>query len=300
MPYAPDPFAALRQASKHLRRFRARVFVVKVGGELLEVPAQRKALAEQLALLWSFSIPLVLIHGGGTGLDKLCRSLGLPTEKVAGRRVTPPEVLEAAKMAFKGTLQMDLLSDLQAAKLPAVGISGQDAGGLKAKRRAPVQVDGQLVDFGCVGDPEAVDPALLNHLLAGGFVPVVAPFSVGPNGELLNTNADTVAAELAIALGAEKLVFLLDQPGLLRQVGDPRSLVPVADLAELEALRASGAVSGGMRPKLDAARRALEAGVGSVHLVSAIDPDALLREVFTNEGSGTMLLRQRELDGVAP
>jgi acetylglutamate kinase len=293
VPLPAHPFEPLRSAAQYVRRFRHRPFVVKLGGEILEDGTARRAVCEQLALLWSFSIPLVVVHGGGAGLDSLCGSLGLPTTKVAGRRLTPEPVLDAARMAFRGRLQMDLLADLEAAGLPAVGLSGQDAGLLKATRRPPVEVDGRSVDYGLVGDIQAVDPGLLRHLLAGGFVPVVAPFSADETGRPLNTNADTVACEVAIALGVEKLFFLLKVPGLLEDPRDPSSLVPLADLEGLQELEAAGAVREGMRPKLAAARRALLGGVASVHLVSGARPDALLAEVFTNEGSGTMLVARK-------
>ena len=280
------PFDALHSAAKYVRRFRNRPFVVKLGGEILEDPGLRASVCAQLALLWSFSIPLIIVHGGGSGLDALCATLGLPTTKVAGRRVTTPEVLDAAKMAFKGRVQMDLLASLEAAGLPAVGISGQDAGLVKAHRRPVLDVD-----YGLVGDVDSVDPEILRTLLDGGYVPVVAPFSATPEGQVLNTNADTVAAEIAMAMGVEKLFFILKVPGLLREVDDPSSLVPLADLELLDQM--TGAIKAGMMPKITAARRALEAGVASVHLVSGSRADAILAEVFTNEGAGTMLVADR-------
>ncbi len=284
------PFESLRNAALYVRRFRHHPFVVKLGGEILDDPALRAPVCEQLALLWSLSIPLVIVHGGGAGLDKLCASMELPTTKVAGRRITSPEILDAAKMAFKGKIQMDLLGDLEAAGMPAVGLSGQDAGLIRGRKRPPVEVDGNLVDFGLVGDVAGVDPLVLRHLLQGGFVPVVAPFSATAEGQVLNTNADTVAAEVAAALGVEKLIFVLKVPGLLSDPGDPTSLVTLADPAMLDDLAQAGAIKDGMRPKLAAARKALAAGVASVHLVSGVRPDAILAEVFTNEGSGTMLV----------
>jgi acetylglutamate kinase len=288
------PFESLRSAAQYVRRFRHHPFVVKLGGEILDDPALRRSVCEQLALLWSFSIPLVIVHGGGAGLDKLCASMGLETRKVAGRRITSAEVLDAAKMAFKGQIQMDFIADLEAAGIPAVGLSGQDAGLIRGTRRPPVEVDGETVDYGMVGDVAGVDPAILRHLLQGGFVPVVAPFSATPEGQVLNTNADTVAAEVAAALGVEKLFFVLRVPGLLADPNDPSSLVPLADLARLDELAKAGAIKDGMRPKLTAARKALNAGVASVHLVSGVRPDAILAEVFTNEGSGTMLVARLE------
>lgn len=295
MPLSPDPYATLRSAAQYVRLFRRKTFVVKLGGELLEDPAALKAVAGQLALLWSFSIRLVIVHGGGAGLDEACAAFGIPVQKIAGRRVTSPEVLDAAKMVFAGKAHMDLLSGLKAAGLPIVGLSGLDGGLVEAQQRPPVTVtddDGraQAVDFGLVGDIQAVDPALLNHLLAADYVPVIAPLSGGPEGEVFNTNADTIASAVAVALQAEKLFFLLDVPGLLEDKDKPSSLVPLADLADLDALEAKGALKGGMRPKVDAARAALKGGVAAVHLVSGVAKDALLTEVFTNEGSGTMLV----------
>ncbi|HEX9011542.1 MAG TPA: acetylglutamate kinase [Holophagaceae bacterium] len=296
MPLSPNPYAALKEASQYVRLFRGKTFVVKVGGEVLAEPKLRKALCEQLALLWSFSIRVVVVHGGGAELDAVCEAMHIPVQKVAGRRVTSPAVLDAAKMVFAGQVHMDLLAELQAAGVPAVGLTGLDAGLVKATKRPPMAVvpDGatepELVDFGLVGDIEAVDPGVLSHLLEGGFMPVVAPLSGGEDGAIYNTNADTIAASLAVALKAEKLFFLLSVPGLLKDVARPSSLIPHATLAELAGYEAKGIVSGGMRPKAAALKAALAGGVPSAHLVSGVAPDALLGEVFTNEGSGTMVV----------
>ena len=296
MPLSPNPYAALKEASQYVRLFRGKTFVVKVGGEVIAEPKIRKALCEQIALLWSFSIKVVVVHGGGSELDAVCEAMHIPIEKVAGRRVTSPAVLDAAKMVFAGQVHMDLLAELQANGVPAVGLTGLDAGLVKAHRRPPMAVvpDGatepQLVDYGLVGDIDAVDPHVLSHLLDGGFVPVVAPLSGGEDGAIYNTNADTIAASLASAIGAEKLFILLSVPGLLKDVSKTSSLIPHATLEELTGFEAQGVISGGMRPKIAAVKAAIEGGVQSVHLVSGLAPDALLAEVFTNEGSGTMIV----------
>jgi acetylglutamate kinase len=295
MPLSPNPYAALKEASLYVRLFRGKTFVVKVGGEVIAEPKLRKALCEQLALLWSFSIQVVVVHGGGAELDAVCQAMQIPVQKVAGRRVTSPEVLDAAKMVFAGQVHMDLLAELQAAGVPAVGLTGLDAGLLKAHKRPPVAVipdgatESQMVDFGLVGDIDAVDPGVIQHLLEGGYVPVVAPLSGGEDGAIYNTNADTIAASLAAALHAEKLFFLLSVPGLLKDVSKASSLIPHATLDELATLETQGVLSGGMRPKAAAVRAALQGGVPSAHLVSGLLADALLAEVFTNEGSGTMI-----------
>jgi acetylglutamate kinase len=293
-----DSYASLRSAAQYVRAFRGKTFVFKLGGEVLEDPAVRRAVCEQLSVLWSFSIKLVIVHGGGTRLDALCESLDLPVEKVAGRRVTTREVLDAAKMVLAGSVHTDLLADLRAVGLPVAGVSGVDGGLLKAHRRQPMQIKSdagttEFVDFGLVGDIDQVDPALLVHLLQGGYVPVVTPLSADDKGEVFNTNADTVAAEVALALNAEKLFFLLKVPGLLEDVAHPFSLVPYITLDGVAAMERSGKISDGMRPKLAAVRRALSGGVTSAHLVSGVLPDAVLTEVFTNQGSGTMITAQQ-------
>ncbi len=287
-----SPFDSLKDAAKYVRAFRNKPFVIKIGGDILADSTSRKSICGQLAVLSSFGIPLVVVHGGGPSVDKLCHHLGLATQKVAGRRVTAPEVLEAAKMALKGGVQMELIGDLQAAGLSAVGVSGQDAGLLRSARRPPVIVDGQEVDFGCVGDVESVEPRVLRVLIDGGYVPVIAPLTVDAAQQILNTNADSVAAAIAAALRVEKLFFILKTAGLLSNPENPNSLLPLVDLAKVSELEASGAIRTGMRPKIAAAISALDAGVASVHFVSGYLPDSILTEVFTNEGSGTMLVAQ--------
>ncbi|MGH8398013.1 MAG: acetylglutamate kinase [Gammaproteobacteria bacterium] len=295
MSVSPDSYASLRSAAQYVRAFRGKTFVFKIGGEVLENAAVRRAVCDELNVLWSFSIKLVIVHGGGSGLDALCESLDLPVEKVAGRRVTTKKVLDAAKMVLAGSMHTDLLADLRAAGLPVSGVSGVDGGILSAHKRQPVQMkndagETEFVDFGLVGDIDRVNPALLLHLLDGGYVPVITPLSANDKGEVFNTNADTVAAEIAVALKAEKLFFLLKVPGLLEDLVRPSSLVPYTTLAGAELLEKSGKISGGMRPKLSAVKRALSGGVQSAHLVSGILPDAVLTEVFTNQGSGTMIV----------
>jgi len=287
-----SPFDPLKDAAKYVRVFRNKPFVVKIGGDILADGALRKSICGQLALLSSFGIPLVVVHGGGPAVDMMCQHLGLATQKIAGRRVTTPEVLEAAKMVLKGGVQMELIADLQDPGLLAVGLSGQDAGLLRAGRRPPVALDGQNVDFGCVGDIEFSEPRVLRVLIDGGYVPVVAPFTADSTQRILNTNADSVAAAIAAALKAEKLFFVLKEPGVLSDPENPHSLLPFVDLRKIRELEASGAIQTGMRPKIAAAVSALGAGVTSVHFVSGILPDSILAEVFTNEGSGTMLVEK--------
>jgi len=292
---------SLRAAAPYLRQFRGQTFVIKLGGEILDDAVACASACEQIGLLWNLGIQVVLVHGGGAGLDRLSAETGLAVTKVGGRRVTDAATLRAAVMAFAGEAHTALLAALRKAGLPGVGLSGIDAHLLDAVKRPVQAVDGEAVDFGFVGDLKGCDPSVVQHLLQGRFLPVVAPISGNDAGEVFNTNADTVAAALAVALGAEKLVFMLGVPGLLKDPAQPHTLVPFATVADLDALEAAGAVGGGMKPKLAAVRSALKAGVHSVHLVSGKVPEALLAEVFTNEGSGTMIqVAPAAAAGVAP
>lgn len=297
MPFAPNPYDALKGLSKYLREFRGKTFVVKLGGEVLDDPDARKAICEQLGVLWTMSIRLVIVHGGGARLDELCKQLDLPIEKQHGRRITTPQVLDAAKMVLAGSTHTDLLAELNKFGVPAVGLSGVDAGMIRARKRAPLYLgeeDGQakLLDYGLVGDIEHIDPTLLKLLLDQNYVPVIAPLTGAPDGSVFNTNADTIAAQLAATLNAQKLFFLLKVPGLLRDAGNPSSLIAFATLAKLEDMENKGEISGGMLPKSSAIKAALNAGVPSVHLVSGVQADAVLVEIFTNEGAGTMIVRE--------
>lgn len=286
--------AALRHAVPYLALFRGRTFVVKVGGGVLSDARALASVVEQVAALHHLGVRVVLVHGGGEQASALSRALGLEVRQVAGRRVTDEATLAAVVMALNGDANTRLLAACRAAGLPAAGVSGVDGGLVVARRRPPVEVAGEAapVDYGQVGDVERVDPRLLVHLLDGGYLPVVSPLAADARGRLLNLNADGVAGALAAALGAEKLLFLVDTPGLLEDAADPSSLVSFLDLARLAALRASGALTGGMLPKARAIEDALGAGVPRAHLVSWRAPDALLWEVFSNEGSGTLIVAE--------
>ncbi|WP_224249660.1 amino acid kinase family protein [Hyalangium gracile] len=273
MPFSPDPYAALRSAARYVRQFRRKTFVLLVDGPVLGDPRLRRAACEQIALLWTFSIQPVVVHGAGPELD------------------TPFDAMSAK-------VRMDLLADLQAAGVPCVGLSGVDAGLLRARRRPGEGMvesawDGNRPgNYGPVGDIESVDTRLLQHLRTGDYVPVVAPLAGDPSGGVYSASADTVAASVAVALGAEKLFFLLPTPGLLRRPDEPTSLIPQATLTDLAALEQEGQMSAALLSKVHAIRSALVGGVASVHLVSGVLPNALLEEVFTNEGSGTMVVRE--------
>jgi acetylglutamate kinase len=287
--------AGLKHALPYLRLFLGKTFVVKLSGEAIgggaTSDAKLDAFLEQLEIVHRLGIRVVVVHGGGPQTTELATRLGLPTTKVDGRRVTDAATLEAAVMATAGTVNTAILAACRRLQIPAVGVSGVAAGLVAAHRRGPVRAaSGKTVDYGFVGDVDFVDPKILVRLLDGGFVPVVAPLAADAAGVVYNVNADTIAAEVARALGAEKLLFAVGVAGLLERLEDPASLVSLTDLDGLAALEAKGAIGGGMLPKARAVRRALEGGVPRVHLVPFAGRDALLAELFTNEGIGTMIV----------
>jgi acetylglutamate kinase len=291
---------SLSDARPYIRMFRGKTFVIKVSGSIFQDAPALAALAEDVALLHHVGIRVALVHGGGPQLDALSSRLELRREVIAGRRVTDGATLDAARMVFRGTLNAQLVSALTAQGVRAVGLSGEDGATIQAHRRPPRTVRDpstgaeQTVDFGFVGDIDRVDPSLPRLLLDNGMLPVFCSLSAAEGGGLLNTNADTIAAGLAVALGAEKLVLCTSVPGLLEDPADPRRLVSYGDLSTVDELVNSGAVRGGMLPKLDACRDALRGGVARAHLIDGTRPHSLLVEVFTNEGCGTMLVLRRD------
>lgn len=227
------------------------------------------------------------------------KRLGQEPQLVAGRRVTDDAALEAVKMSFAGVLNTDLVAALREHEIQAVGLTGVDGDLLTAKRRPPVRVvdDGGkelTVDYGNVGDIAGVDPRVVTTLLDGRFVPVVASLAGDGDGNVFNVNADTVAESVAVALRAMKLIFLTAVPGVLRDRNDPATLVTFADPDDLAGLMASGALAGGMRPKVEACIRAATGGVERTHIIDGRAPDALLLEVFTGAGIGSMIVGRKE------
>ena len=291
--------AGLKGALRYVRAYRDHIFVVKLGGDVLSDVEALDHVAGQLGLLQSLGIRLVVVHGGGPQASALLRRLGQEPRLVAGRRVTDDAALEVAKLVYPGLLSTELLSALRSHQVQGVGVSGVDADLITAHRRPPVTVtadDGttSLVDYGHVGDIDRVDPRVLLTLLDGRFMPVVASLAGDGDGNVYNVNADTVAETLAIALKAEKLIFLTGAPGVLRDRTDPSSLVAFADPDDLAELLASGCIAGGMRPKVEACIRAATSGVERTHIIDGRLHDSLLLEVFTGSGAGTMIVGRKE------
>ncbi len=284
---------ALKGAVPYIRMFKHKVFVIKVGGAVFVNPDLTRHIVEQIGLLHEVGIRCVLVHGGGPQSTSMAEALGIPSRFVAGRRVTDARSLEVSAMVLNGLVNTRILAACRDLDLPAVGMSGVDANLIRARRRPPVDVPGEeegMVDYGFVGDIEGVTSETLQRQLDAGFLPVISPLSADVSGTLLNINADTVAAALAAALGAEKLIIATGAPGILEDPKNPATLVSYIDLAGLARMKSEGRLASGMAPKADAIRSAIEGGVRRVHVISQTLPDSLLLEVFTNEGTGTLVV----------
>lgn len=283
--------SALRHAAPYIRLFKKKVFVLKAGGEVFADVASTRMLMEQVGILHQVGIRLVLVHGGGPQSTALAGALGLSTTFIDGRRVTDGPSLDVATMVLNGQINTRILAACRDLDIPAVGISGVDAGLIRAHRRPPEEnADGKSVDYGFVGDIDSVDADVLRTQLDNGLMPVVSPLSCDSSGTILNINADTVAAAIAAELNAEKLILATGAPGILEDRNNPQSLISYIDRAGLERLRKSGKLTDGMLPKARAIDQALANGVSRVHVISHKIPDSLLLEIFTNEGTGTLVV----------
>lgn len=289
---------ALLDAIPYLRAYSGQTFVVKAGGELLQEARWRDAIARDLATIHRLGISVILVHGGGPQLDAAAEKAGIPSEFVAGRRITSPALIDAAVAEWRGRLAMGWVTALQGQGERAIAVSGVDAGLVRAEKRAPVEVktdagDKVTVDYGLVGDIKEIRVDVLRALMAFA-IPVVTPLAQGAGNEVLNVNADTVAAEIAVSVKAAKLMLLTRAPGILADPEDLRSVLHWTDLVELSELDQKGAIRSGMRPKVAAIRRALHGGVPRVHVVDGRQPGSLLSEVFTTEGSGTLVVPEAD------
>jgi acetylglutamate kinase len=281
---------ALRGAAPYVRLYKGKVFVIKAGGAVFSDPVGTHSLIQQIGILHNLGIKVVLVHGGGPQLDQMQRSLGIEPRMVRGRRVTDAKSIDVTTMVLNGLLNTRILAICRQLGVDAIGVSGVDAGLIRARRRPPVDVDGESVDYGFVGDVVAVDPSVITRQLEAGLMPVVSPLSADDDGCVLNINADTVAARLGAALGAEKLILCTGAPGILEDVRDPGSLVSYTDLGGLKRLEAAGSFADGMLPKATAIESAIQGGVRRVHVISYKAADSVLAEVFTNEGTGTLIV----------
>lgn len=291
----PDPSVAVRalkSAAPYIRMYKGKVFVIKAGGAVFNDHDSTRSLIEQVAILHQVGIKAVLVHGGGPQLDTVQASLGIETKIINGRRVTDQKSIDVAAMVLNGLINTRILAICRELDIEAIGLCGVDAGLIRAHKRPPIPVPGSIetVDYGLVGDIDSVNTAVLDKLLANGLMPVVSPLSADSHGTLLNINADTVAAAIGGALAAEKLVLCTGAPGILEDSTDPSSVISYTDIHGLQRLRDQGCLKGGMLPKAEAIENAIRGGVRRVHVISYHSADSLLAEIFTNEGTGSLVV----------
>jgi acetylglutamate kinase len=285
----------LREALPYIQRFKGKVFIIKLSGKVTEQAGILESLAEEIALCHQVGIRLVVVHGGGAQLNQLAERLGIHQRMIGGRRVTDEHTLEIAKMVFAGKINTDVSAALRRLSVPSVGLSGLDAGLIQARRRLPQPTinpdtgQTETIDYGYVGDVVAVNGGLLELLLAHDYLPVVCCLAADEAGNVFNINADTIAAEIARALDAEKLILLSDVDGIYYDVTDPQSKISHLTAEQFQALLKEKRFSEGMLPKAGAILQLIEAGRTNIHIVNGLRRNALLQEIFTDEGSGTMI-----------
>jgi acetylglutamate kinase len=285
--------SVLKEALPYLRRFKGARFVIKFGGEAIRSQEALDLLVEDISFLYNVGIQVVLVHGGGVQVSDIEKKLGVESRKVGGRRVTSSESLEVLKMVLAGKLNIDIVAALQSAGVKAMGLAGVSAGIISARRRPPVKVSGsggEVVDFGEVGDIEAVNTDPIVMLLENGYLPVISPLSADTDGAIYNINADSVAAALASGLKADKLMLMTSTLGVMTDLSDATTLVSQLTTKQARQAIKQEIISGGMIPKVEESLKALDAGVRQVHILSGMEEHQLLLEVFTESGCGTMLM----------
>ena len=286
----------LRESLPYIQRFKGKTFVVKFSGKVTENKENLASLAEELALMHQVGIRVCVIHGGGKQLTELAKKLGVVQTVIEGRRVTDDDTLELAKMIFRGKINTEILAELRRRGIEAVGLSGIDGGVVSAVRRPPRDVIDQAtgetstIDFGHVGDIVEIKSRLIDLLLANDYLPVISSLGADDSGRIFNINADTVAAEIAVSLNAEKLILLSDVNGIYLDANDESTKISHLTAAEAGELISGGQATGGMIPKLQSLISLLDRGVRSAHVISGTSRNALLSEVFTDQGTGTMIV----------
>jgi acetylglutamate kinase len=283
-----DRARVLIQALPYIQKFMGKTIVVKYGGNAMINHDLKAAVIQDVVLMACVGIRTVLVHGGGPEIEHMLKKIGKESRFVNGLRYTDEETMEIVQMVLAGKVNKDIVSLIQQAGGQALGICGLDGGLLQARK-----LQSPAGDLGLVGEISAVKTAVLDDVLSRGYIPVISTVAQGVDnaaGQTLNINADTAAAQIAAALGAEKLMLMTDVRGILRDVNDPDSLLQEIKRSELDRLIKEGIVSKGMIPKVDCCRVALDAGVKKAHIIDGRIPHALLLELFTDEGIGTQVV----------
>ena len=274
----------LIEALSYIQRFRNQIIVIKYGGAAMIEEALKTSFTQDIVLLQSLGMQPVVVHGGGPEVSKVIQSLGQEVNFVDGLRVTTAENLKVAEMVLSGNLNKEIIAHLQTFGGKAVGLSGKDGNLIQADKKKHASG----IDLGYVGTIRQINPELLHLLMREQFIPVVSPIGMGSSGETYNINADTVAAAIAVALEARKVIFMTDVDGVL---SDGKELISYLDTATAENLITNKVISGGMVPKIQAALDCVKANVRSAHIINGTDPHSVIAELFTDQGIGTQIVR---------
>jgi acetylglutamate kinase len=278
----------LAEALPYIKRFFDRTIVIKYGGNAMTDPKLQDCFARDVVLLKLVGMNPVVVHGGGPQINDLLDRLGKKGTFIQGMRVTDAETMDVVEMVLGGAVNKDIVNLINRHGGKAVGLTGQDGAFIRAKKllMANKEIPGEFIDIGQVGDITSIDPSIISFLDTGDFIPVIAPIGVGPEGETYNINADVVAGKLAEILGAEKLILLTNTPGVLDKEG---KLLTGLTPRQIDDMVEDGTLSGGMLPKISSALDAARSGVKSVHIIDGRVEHALLLEVLTDEGVGTLI-----------
>ena len=286
----------LAEALPYIRRFSGKTLVVKYGGNAMESDELKTSFARDIVLMKAVGINPVVVHGGGPQIGDLLKRLSIESHFIDGMRVTDAQTMDVVEMVLGGQVNKDIVNLINRHGGSAIGLTGKDAGLIKAKklkvsRQTPEMTQPEIIDIGHVGEVVSVNVELLNMLVAGDFIPVIAPIGVGENGESYNINADLVAGKVAEALKCEKLMLLTNTAGLLDKQGQ---VLTGLSTAQVDGLIADGTIYGGMLPKIRCALEAVQGGVHSAHIVDGRVPNAVLLEIFTDSGVGTLITNAQQ------
>ncbi len=294
--HAPDPAMLLKaetlvEALPYLQRYAGQTFVIKYGGHAMGDPEAARDFAEDVVLLKAVGINPVVVHGGGPQIGAMLKKLGVESQFIDGLRVTDAETAKVAEMVLSGAINKEIVAWIGAAGGRALGISGKDGGFVRAAKVSRTAKDPgshieQAIDLGFVGEPESVDRSVIDTISGAGMIPVIAPIGIGTDGHTYNINADTMAGAIAVALGAARLFLLTDVAGVLDKSG---ALLTDLNPAAIAALQGDGTVTGGMIPKLETCIAAVEGGVDAAVILDGRVPHAMLLEIFTRQGAGTLI-----------
>jgi len=291
----------LIESLPYIRDFWESVMVIKVGGNAMLNPEKTTTIMESIiqdiVLLHFVGVNPIIVHGGGPEITEKMEKMGKQPKFVGGLRVTDDDTLEIATMVLVGNINTKMVSLINKHGGKGVGLNGLDANLIMAKKKnQKIIIDGneEDVDIGWVGETEIINPGILRMMIENNYIPVVSPVAVDKKGQMLNINADTVAGDMAAALGAKKLIMMTDISGVLRDVSDKESRISKIKISEIDGLIKDGVIAGGMIPKIRGAEVAVRSGVDSVHIINGSTPHSLLLELFTDTGVGTMICDEKE------